>query len=70
MYADPNLIRNHDVVKVRLNKYDSDITEEIVAITGGEKAVLVRELYLKSAIDFLESLKKEQSDDTSDTASA
>jgi hypothetical protein len=47
MYADPSKIRNHTIVKVRLNEAEAQLLEALVSYTGEEKAPIVRALFLE-----------------------
>lgn len=48
MYADPSKIRSH-VIKVRLSEEEHALIEALNNFTGGQKAVLLRELILEQA---------------------
>lgn len=48
MYSDPSLIREH-VIKIRLNDNEARLIDALVAYTGQQKAVLLREMVLEQA---------------------
>ena len=47
MYVDPKRVRSH-VVKVCLDDYEKEIVDRIVARTGQQRQVVLRELLLKA----------------------
>jgi hypothetical protein len=46
MYADPRLIKKHEV-KVRLDDDVNALVDALVKNTGGQKAVIVRDIFLR-----------------------
>lgn len=48
MYADPSLIRDHNV-KLSFNDHEHDLIQAWVKYTGVEKASFIRELVLEQA---------------------
>lgn len=50
MYADPALIRKH-VVKLTLNDDEAALLNSLVRITGEQKAVVLREMLMKKALE-------------------
>jgi hypothetical protein len=54
MYADPKRIRKH-VLKVCLDDYEAKVIDQIVAQTGQQRQVVLRELLLQG----LERLSKD-----------
>lgn len=48
MYSDPSLIREFEA-RVRLNERENDLVNAIVAFTGQQKGVLLREIILAHA---------------------
>ena len=53
MYANPTKIRTHEV-KVRLSDEENDLITALVNISGGQKAVLCREIILHGAAAIME----------------
>lgn len=54
MYADPRKIKKNEV-KVRLDDDVNDLLEALVKNTGGQKAVIVRDIFmrgLKESVSF------------------
>jgi len=46
MYADPRKIKKNEV-KVRLDDDVNDLLEALVKNTGGQKAVIVRDIFMR-----------------------
>lgn len=58
MYADPKLVRTHRL-KLTLTDYENEQVDRLVAETGQQKAVVVRELLMSQVQIALLALKKE-----------
>ena len=50
MYQDPRLIKKHEV-KIRLDDDVNELLESLVNITGGQKAVMVRDIFIKGLLE-------------------
>lgn len=58
MYADPKLIRKHRE-PMYLNCYQKEKLERVAALTGGERAVIVREFFDRSLEEAIHKLECE-----------
>lgn len=50
MYQDPRLIKKHEV-KIRLDDDVNELLESLVNVTGGQKAVVVRDIFIKGLLE-------------------
>jgi len=60
MYADPRKIKKNEV-KVRLDDDVNDLLDALVKSTGGQKAVIVRDIFMRGLKDSLAKTNSEKS---------
>ena len=59
MYADPRKIKKNEV-KVRLDDDVNDLLEALVKNTGGQKAVIVRDIFMRGLKESVSLESKER----------
>lgn len=46
MYADPKLVRDAEIIRLRLNDYETQLVDELVELTGEQRSVILRRLLM------------------------